>query len=100
MNKTYETKKLKEEIKILTRKLYRKVIAYHKAQGMLLVKDKERGIQMYGTATFGITCNEDGTYCKVCSLTIRNKNGEYPDLICETKFKRCDWNPNKDNINE
>ena len=100
MNKTDEVKKLKAEIKTLTRKLYRKVIAYYRACGMQLIKDKTLGIQMYGIATFGITCNEDGSFSKVCSLTIKDKNGEYNDLVWEYKFKRGDWNPNKDSINE
>ena len=99
MNKT-EMEKLEKETKTLTRKLYRKVIAYYRACGMSLVKDEKFGIQMYSTATFGIACNEDGSFRKVCSLTIKDKNGEYNDLVWEYKFKRGDWNPNKDNINE
>lgn len=100
MNKTDEVKKLKEEINTLTRRLYRKIIAYYRACGMSLVKDEKLGIQMYGTATFGIACNEDGSFSKVCSLTIKDSKGNYPDLICETKFKRDDWDPNKEDINE
>ena len=100
MNKTDEAKKLKKEVKVLTRKLYSKVIAYHRTCGMSLVKDKKLGIQMYGTATFGIKCNEDGSFSKVCSLTIKDSKGNYPDLINEIEFKRGDWNPNKEDINE
>ena len=102
MNKTDEVKKLEKEIKALTRNLYRKVIAYYRACGVQLYKDNKSDIQMYSTAAFGIACNEDGSFRKVCSLTIKDKNGEYPNLFCETKFKRGDWNPNKDkdNINE
>lgn len=100
MNKAEELKKLEAEIKALTRKLYRKVIAYHRACGMSLVKSKKLGIQMYGTAAFGITCDENGSFSKVCSLTIKDKYALYPDLISETKFKRGDWDPNKEDINE
>ena len=100
MNKTDEVKKLKKEIRTLTRKLHRKVIAYYRACGVQLYKDNKPGIQMYSTATFGIACNEDGSFRKVCSLTIKDKNGEYPDLFWEYEFKRGDWDPNKDNINE
>lgn len=96
MNKTDEVKKLKAEIKALTRKLYRKVIAYHRACDMQLIKDKTLGIQMYSTATFGITHDKDGTYRKTCTITIKDKNGGYPDLLCETEFNRNDWNPNKE----
>ena len=81
MNKTDEVKKLEEEIKVLTRKLHRKVIAYYRACGVQLFKDNKPGIQMYGTATFGIACNEDYSFRKVCSLTIRDKNDEYSDLF-------------------
>ena len=100
MNSQAEVKKLKAEIKTLTRRLYRKVIAYYRACGAQLFKDNKPGIQMYSTVTFGIACNEDGSFRKVCSLTIKDKNGEYNDLVWEYKFKRGDWNPNKDNINE
>ena len=100
MNSQAEVKKLKAEIKTLTRRLYRKVIAYYRACGAQLFKDNKPSIQMYSTVTFGIACNEDGSFRKVCSLTIKDKNGEYNDLVWEYKFKRGDWNPNKDNINE
>ena len=100
MNKIEELKKLEAEIKTLTRKLYRNVIAYHRACGMSLVKSKKLGIQMYGTAVFGIAYNKNGSFCKVCSVTIKDKDGLYPDLISETKFKRGDWNPNKEDVNE
>lgn len=100
MNKTDEAKKLEKEVKVLTRKLYRKIIAYYRACGVQLIKDNKPGIQMYCNGTFGIACNEDSTFRKVCSLTIKDKNGEYPDLVYETEFNKGDWNPNKDNINE
>ena len=100
MNSQAEVKKLKAEIKTLTRKLYRKVIAYYRACGAQLFKDNKPDIQMYSTVTFGIACNEDGSFRKVCSLTIKDKNGEYNDLVWEYKFKRGDWNPNKEDINE
>lgn len=100
MNKTEELKKLEAEIKTLTRKLYRNVIAYHRVCGMPLVKDDELDIQMYGTAVFGIAYNEDGSFSKVCGLTIKDKDDLYQDLIYETEFKRGDWNPNKEDINE
>ncbi len=100
MNNTDEVKKLKEEIKTVTRKLYRKIIAYYRACGVQLFKDNKPGIQMYCTGTFGIACNEDSSFRKVCSLTIRDSLGEYPDLFYEPEFNRGDWNPNKDNINE
>ena len=99
MNKT-ETKELETEINALTRKLHRKVIAYHRACGTQLYKDEKLGIQLYATATFGITCNKDGSFRKTCSLTIRDRDGSYPDLVDETKFKRGDWNPNKESIDE
>ena len=87
MNKADEVKKLEEEIKVLTRKLYRKVIAYYRACGVQLFKDNKPGIQMYSTVTFGIACNEDGSFRKVCSLTIRDKNGEYQIIIKENDRK-------------
>ena len=107
MNKTNEVKKLETEIKTfeteiktLVRKLYRKIIAYHRACGMQFIKDEELGIQMYGTAAFGIIWDKDGSFRKVCSLTIKDKDDLYSDLIDETEFKRGDWNPNKEDTNE
>ena len=100
MNKTEKLKELRTELKTLTRKLYRKVIAYHRACGMPLAKSEKLGIQMYGTAVFGIACNKDGSFYKVCSLTIKDKDGLYSDLINETEFKQGNWNPNKEDINE
>ena len=100
MNKTEELKKLETEIKVLTKKLCRKVITYHKVCGIQLLNEPDLGIQLYGTAAFGIACNEDGSYRKVCSLTIKNDRKDYLDIVNETKFTRGDWNPNKGDINE